>query len=106
MAAGLSPKQINSRTYRRLKRLQSELIKAGLDTAEYRNWTVQVSSARCHFKAFYRVGNASNGETFGMLRTHLMVDGVTFETDNVRTFPQLAKFVYGTFKAAYLAEEL
>ena len=74
MAAGLSKKQIYTRVYNRLNRLTRLLRAAGFNDAHYENKTVELEDedTNFYFGAYYRVGNMSNGETCGMLRTVLI----------------------------------
>jgi len=69
MGAGLSKKQFNDRVYRRLKKIQRQLIKAGVPTL-YENYQLFPDTTNekrdLAFNISYARLNASNGETAGI----------------------------------------
>ena len=95
MAAGLSQKQITSRIYSRLKSLEYQLSKAGVNT-QYNKGTASkrghlvffeegapVSGSECPrwvgdggFNISYSSGNMSNGETVITARIYTVLRGV------------------------------
>jgi hypothetical protein len=86
MAAGLSQRQIYSRVRTRLQRLQQRLSEKGVPTVLKANvLTGRTPDSLQAFTVTYRVGNASNGETFGFVyyrvTTYAVVSQVQHETE-------------------------
>ena len=75
MGAGISQQNMNRIYYRRLKKIQSELLAVGIES-KYERFALYRGDATRGFTINYRTLRASNGETAGMLHIHLTHDGV------------------------------
>ena len=82
MSAGLSSKQIYSRTYRRLKGIQRNLLKARVP-AKYHDREVFGTVAESSFHVFYRVLRASNGEVAMLPHVNVSFNGAVENFDHL-----------------------
>ena len=67
MGAGVSQKVMNGHYYRRLKKIQRELERAGVPSQYGRFQLFGKGEGRKAWAAFYNTLRASNGETCGLL---------------------------------------
>lgn len=83
MGAGLSSKQLYNRIYGRLRRHMRTLAKAGATDVHYKSEQVCGLYRGEHFRLYYNVMRASNGECCGILKCWSVVPEVSETVMNI-----------------------